>query len=598
MKARTLVLLCITSIVMLLASCNSTPATTTAPDTKTPNPTTSKPPTTTTNADAPQYGGTLTTVASSDPMGFDEAYTFEFFCTSLKVTNEELLMGDWLKGPSGSNDIDWYTGYVGRTDVLTGCLAESWDLKDDTTVVFHLRHGVHYAVNLDSEASKLVNGREVTAEDVVFSETRTWETPSSLINILYPPTQRLVSIKATDKYTVECKVPSQAFGLVWLTTAEQCRIIPPEVAAKYGDMKNWKNSVGTGPYILSDFVSGASLTYQRNESYWGMDPLHPENQLPYPDTYKELIITDSSTQQAAFRTGKIDIITNMSGGLTYDDFKAITSTNPKTQYIETSGAHPAIWGRMDKAELPFKDIKVRQALNMAINKQDIVDHYYQGHADLFSPIYPNNSTYASLTTPLAEMPQEVQDLFTYNPEKAKQLLAEAGYPDGFTTNVVCTENDADFVSLIAADWEQVGVTLQIKQLETGVYNSVARGRTYEQMVFKESTSRGFPYDMNEVMINNSDDVAFFESETTNEAYRQIQLYLGRDDAKWQKILHDVYPFIIAQSPGIWLPSPNAYKMFQPWLKGWHGESNVGFDNPYGYIRYPWIDSSLKSSMGY
>jgi peptide/nickel transport system substrate-binding protein len=596
MKSVALVLLCIVSMVAVLASCSgsttTTPATTTT-STKTTTATTSTPATTTTSSSEPQYGGTFTTVTGTDPMGFDEAYTFEFFCSTLKVTNQELLMGDWLKGPAGSNSIDWLTGYVGRTDVLTGCLAESWELKDDTTVVFHLRKGIHYALNSNSEASKLVNAREVVADDVVFSETRTWETPSSLINILYAPNKVLQSIKALDKYTVEIKVPSAYFGLVWLTTAEQCRIIPPEVVNKYGDMKDWKNSVGTGPYILTDFISASSITYKRNPNYWQMDPLYPKNQLPYPDEYKELIISDTSTQQAAFRTGKIDIISNMTGGLTYDDFKAIINTNPKSQYVETSGSHPALWGRLDKPELPFKDIKVRQALNMAINKQDIVDSYYKGHADLFSPIFPNNATYSPFTTPLDQMPQEVKDLFTYNTEKAKELLKEAGYPNGFTTQIICQESDADFLAVIAADLAKVNITLQIKQMETGVFNSMARGRTYDQMVYKESTSRGFPYDMNEVNITNSDDAAFYESDVTNKAYTEVQLYFGRDDAKWQKIIKDVYPYIIAQSPGIWLPSPSAYKLFQPWLKGWHGESNVGFDNPYGWIAYPWIDKSLK-----
>jgi peptide/nickel transport system substrate-binding protein len=68
-----------------------------------------------------------------------------------------------------------------------------------------------------------------------------------------------------------------------------------------------------------------------------------------------------------------------------------------------------------------------------------------------------------------------------------------------------------------------------------------------------------------------------------------------DDAKWQKMLHDVYPFIIAQAPGVWLPSPSAYKVWQPWFKGWHGESNVGYDNSYRHLNYVWIDSSLKKS---
>ena len=403
------------------------------------------------------------------------------------------------------------------------------------------------------------------------------------------PENRLISVKALDKYTVECKVPPNMQGPVLFITGDQLKIVPPEVISKYGDMKDWRNSVGTGPFMLTDFVPATSSTLTKNKSYWQTDPLHPKNQLPYADGFKILVIADLSTQQAAFRTGKVDLLPPLNG----DDFRSMMSSNPKTIYTEASGSHPAMWGRMDKPELPFKDLKVRQALNMAVNKQAIVDQYYSGKADLCSPIYPNNKSYAPFTTPYDQMPQEVKDLFTYNPTKAKALLAEAGYPNGFKTKIACTQTDADFISLIVSDWAKVGVTLQIQQMETGVFNSVMRGRTFEEMIFKETTSRGFPYKMNEVLKENLDDVAFFEDPKTRDVYNQIQPYVGKDDAKWGKLLHDIYPYIIAQAEAVWLPSPILYRVWQPWFKGYHGELNMGYDNTFQFYNYVWIDSSVR-----
>jgi peptide/nickel transport system substrate-binding protein len=600
MRKRVIPLLSLLAV-LALASCSSPGTTSTTPGkTSVSTPTTALPttaPTTkplTNTATAPPksqpaYGGTITTISASDPMGFDEAYTATMMATTLRLTNEELMMGDWAKGPGGTNEIDWQTGYLGRIDVEAGCLAEKWEMPDSSTIVFRLRHGVHYALNTNSEASRLVAGREVTADDAVFSINRQWTSPASFIVTSNVPENRLISVKALDKYTVECKVPPNFQGPVLFITGDQLKIIPPEVVTKYGDLKNWKNSVGTGPFMLTDFVPSASLTFSKNPNYWQTDPLNPKNQLPYADGFKQLIIADTSTQLAAFRTGKVDMLPP----LNYDDFQSLMAGNPQTQYAEASGTHPAMWGRMDKVDLPFKDLKVRQALNMAVNKQAIVDGYYRGRADLCSPIFPNNKSYAPFTTQYAQMPQDVKDLFTYDPQKAKQLLADAGYPNGFRTKIACTQNDADFIALIVADWAKVGVTLQIQQMEAGVFNSVMRGRTFEEMIFKETTSRGFPYKMNEVLKENLDDVAFFEDPKTREVYNQIQPFVGKDDTKWAKLLHDIYPYIISQAEAVWLPSPTLYRVWQPWVKGYHGELNMGYDNTFQFYTYIWVDSSLK-----
>jgi peptide/nickel transport system substrate-binding protein len=596
MKSVALVLLCIVSMITVLASCSgsatTTPATTNT-STKTTTATTSSP--ATTEASEPQYGGTLNVLWSSDPMGFDEAYTPMMMCGTLKITNEELLTGDWSKGPAGTGEFDWLNGYGGRLEAEVPFLAESWEMPDSTTIIFKIRQGVHFAINDDSAASKLVNGREITAEDVAYSLNRCWTMPGSFINTSNAAADHPTSIKAIDKYTVECKVPAQAQGLDLFICGDQARVVPQEVVDKYGDMKDWHNSVGTGPWIMKDYIPSSSINFVKNSNYWGKDPVHPQNTLPYGDAVKVLIITDLSTKISAIRTGKLDLANDLL--LTWDDLQEMTKTYSVIQYKKVSGSHYALWGREDKQELPFKDVKVRQALNMAVDKQALIDSYYEGHADLFAPIYPFTDSFAPLNTPLEEMPQAVQELFKYNPDKAKELLKEAGYPNGFDTKVTCVANDADFLAIIVEDWKKIGVNLEIQQLETGVYNSVMRGRTFEQMLYKESVSRGFAYKMSETHIENGDDVAFFDSEITRKAYNEVQQYVGKDDKAWMKIVHDVYPYIVEQAIGVWLPVPHVFRVWQPWIKGFHGEYNVGYDNQQVFMQYVWIDQATKKSLG-
>ncbi len=537
--------------------------------------------------EVPKYGGILTTIGS-DPMGWDEAYTNHIMVPTEPI-NEELLQGDWTKGPAGTGETDWLSGFLGLIGMETGCLAESWELPDDETVIYHIRKGVYW------QDKPPVNGREFTAYDAAWNLERNYTTPTAYLAQTYPAgTTRPISWKALDKYTVEMKVRPEQQGLALMVGGDFCRHYAPEVIDVYGDAKDWRNACGTGPFMLTDYTVGSSMTWEKNPNYWQNDPLHPENQLPYIDGCKSLIIPDLSTQLAALRTGKIDFMSNVS----WENAELLIKQCPELEYVRNLATAKAIFWRMDKPELPFKDIRVRQALNMVINQQELVDDYYKGNADLFAVPFPNDAAHSDIFTPLEEMPEVVQEMFTYNPEKAKQLLKDAGYPNGFHTSVVCgSAADADFLSIIKGYFQVINVEMDIQMLESGVYSSVLRGRKHEEMIYEDTKNRSYPFRMLDTQ-DTTDNAAFFKAPETDAAYAAVCAAIGKDDAEVNRVLKEITPFRLEQAYASWLPAEYVAQMWWPWLQNFHAEIYSGYNNSYLYKKYSWIDQALKKSMGY
>ena len=595
---------CVVSVVLillLLASCGAgaIQATTSQPRNATTAPlatTSAAPVQPTTNSAKPQYGGIIVKATSpgADPNGaFDPGLHMSVLTPTIYLTHDKLLQGDWTKGPAGTGETGWLNYLGNNFNLLAPSLATGYDMPDSTTIVWHIRQGVHFW------NKPPVNGREVTADDVVWSINREWVSTYPTFNkATWPAGSEPISVKATDKYTVEMKVPAAVQGLHIMATGAMVYILPPEVAQQYGNEDDWRRVVGTGPWMLTDYISGSSITFARNPNYWEKNPVGAGkgDQLPYGDGIKWLIIGDASTQQAAFRTGKIDYYK----GLSFDDYDLMSKQLPSTmEHQQMYGVMRALSGRIDKQDLPFKDLRVRQALNLAVNKQNILDQFYKGHGELLSWPWYSWKEHQKAYIPLSQLPPEAQQLFTYNPDKAKQLLKDAGYPNGFKTQIVTTQDQVDLLSIAKSDLAKVGIDLDIKVLEYGVYNSVNRGRTQDQMIFKESKMFFIPWMMHEVRKESFDNSSFFEAPETRAAYDKLQPYIGKDGDKAWQILKDITPFMISQAPmGGFMPVPYVYDMWWPWLKNFYDATSMSYWAPETNLKYSWVDQDMKKGMGH
>ena len=543
----------------------------------------------------PKYGGVLRLAfAGSDIQTFDEAAMFSaVYAPTMELTNEELVTGDWTKGPVGTGESSWLAEEFPDVRLATGRLAESWEVVDPDTVIWHLRKGVHFAINPDSEASRLVGGREFTADDYIFSRERLMLGNTSWHRMTYTDEQRESwSVTKLDKYTVEEHFGPNQVGEAVRIGGDYGFMVPREVVEEYGNLSDWEHSCGTGPFILKDYVSSSGATLERNPNYWQKHPLYPEDTMPYLDGIKILIIQDTSTRMAALRTAKLDT----TRGITWEDGDQLLKTNPELKYLRhlASNTPYQIFFRTDEPELPFADIMVRKALAMGIDRQVIKDEFFGDNAEFLShPITPYKE-FEGIYVPLEEQPESVQELYEYNPEKARQLLAEAGYPDGFKTSIVCYATQVDLLSIVKADWEKIGVDLAIDVKEYGAYVGILVNRTHAELI-SMSWVASTPRSMNNVRPANYTNWMMIDDPYLNDVYTKTQEYFFDWD-KLTELWKEKNAYILEQAWSIELPSAYFYCMWYPWLKDYNAEYSPGCWNLYGYWTYVWIDQDLKEEM--
>ncbi len=342
-------------------------------------------------------------------------------------------------------------GY-GLDGSLVGQLALSWRASENATVwEYKLRPGVKYH-----------NGLTLTAEDVKFSYEKASKNPSATELRL-----RLDTIEVIDPLTVRFRL-KMPFA-IWDTAGSGTKIEPKAYVEQIGETEFGKAPVGTGPFKFVDRRLNEFATYEAFEGYWQRPPFVKQLTLRFA--------AESSVRTAMLKTGEADVM----GGVTPSMAQEVSST-PGLRIISAKGTSMMwMWpfgaskrvGEMNvpNPDSPWSNKLVRQALNYAVDRDAIIKGLFRGDAEpMITPIMPGAFGFNPNLKP-----------YPYDPKKARELLAQAGYPNGFSTDLYSTPHAAiafteDTTVAVSKMWADVGVKANIKKMDYGTYLVQVRER--------------------------------------------------------------------------------------------------------------------------
>ena len=544
---------------------------------------------------APEYGGTITYALLADPASPDSFLSDHAALIIVGPVLEKLALGDWAT-PRDEWDFQYHTPPTNTR----GALAESWSHPDPLTYVINLRQGVHW------HNKTPMNGRELTADDIVYNYHRFTGTGSGFtepsVNAIQWKGVQIESITATDDSTVVFRLKEPSLGaLLPILDGHAYCTYPPEVIKEHGDAHDWRNLVGTEPMMLTDLTKGSSITWDKNPDYWAYDEKYPENRLPYIDRLRALVMPEVATQLAALRTAQVDYVGQL--GQTQikslDQVDSLQKTNPElviTPYATISANAVGLNVQMK----PFDDIRVRKAMQMAINLEEANNALYRGLGDT-TPQGAANRFITAIATPFEEWPEEVKNGFMYDPDGAEALLDEAGYPRGtdgmrFKTEMSqLPDRDLTYMQLVASYWSKIGIDVEITVEERSNWIAKRSERDFEMMNsemavnWRAQDMTGRFKSTSNYNTSNVDDPAFdalFDAMLAATTIDEVNRLAGEMD---QYALARFWQIYAVNSP--------VFSVTQPWIIGYNGESNLGNQQYETIFSRLWIDRELKEAMG-
>lgn len=428
----------------------------------------------------PQYGGTATIYYPKfynyfDPGMMDE-YQFSFWYESLWVLDWSLNDPEVCNFDAGAIPLDCISGQIAKDDY-------EFDEAAGTLTV-HLRDDVYFQ---DGEP---YNGRKLVADDVVWSYSRLLglngmaklESEFDWARVI----GMLAGIKATDESTVVFTFNEGMANTIALTSLMNAKV---NIAGHEWETcpQTWEYAKGTGPYILAEYVTDNSMKLVRNDKYYDTDERYPENKLPYIDTINLVYIADSSNVLAQAMSGSLDWFgENGKSVLNNDQISQLADKNTGTLYPYLSSSPAAI--ALKVCQEQFSDIRVRQAMQYAIDLE-AANIYLGNESDVVVPGLWNPALPWST---VGEWPAELLEQYEYNPEKAKALLADAGYANGFSFDLELDPTSNLELYQLAADYlKQVGITVNIT-VAAEMMEAVQHSQDYADVRQSAGFGGGFP----------------------------------------------------------------------------------------------------------
>ncbi|WEX11019.1 ABC transporter substrate-binding protein [Chelativorans sp. AA-79] len=317
-------------------------------------------------------------------------------------------------------------------------LATEWSANETGTEwTFTLRDGVVFH-----------DGTEFNADAVVYNFERHLDTSRGLAASGRLRTF-LDSVEKIDDETVRfrLKAPYPAFLNILTTNAGQ--IVSPTADAE-GNLG--AASVGTGPYRMAEYRSGEYVLQEKFDDYWG-------DNADSVEAIRWTWSSEPSVLNMALQAGDADVINPVPPA-----FAAAIDANPELNLHVSDGA-AVFWVALNTEAKPLDDVRVRQALNFATDREGIINAIMSGYAT------PANSPLATV----AEGYDPDLDPYPLDLDRARKLLEEAGYPDGFEMSVIVQEQEARIGEVLQAMWAEIGVELDVRRMESGVWSAAAFG---------------------------------------------------------------------------------------------------------------------------
>ena len=545
----------------------------------------------------PAYGGTITAAQRNFP--FDHADTWVSHAGGVigGAALDKLGQADWAVDRSVNKLVTYYP-----ESVVTGHLAESWENPDPLTYIYKLRDNVFF------HDKPPVNGRQLTADDMAANYERlfgigrfagkepavhTWGTKGLPFE----------SVTATDELTLQIKL-SRPNADTHRQLFDDChvRAYPPEIFDRLG---NVNNLIGTGPFIVNEYVSGSSVTFDRNPNYWKDDEKYPGNRLPYADKLVMLMMSDEATRLAALRSGQIDITgeTGVSRIKSIANAVQLQEDVPGIQLFPIAlRSETSLAMRMDKP--PLNDIRVRHALQMALDLETVRDNYFLGFGD-WQPMGSVGPAVTGYNNPFDTWPEELKKFWSYDPAGAERLLDEAGYPRGadgvrFETLIMTNgdRGDVGYMELVAGYWKEIGVQAEIEAPDNATY--AGRRQSLDFDGFADFWAVGADYGNVASTLGQFRDDASYRAGTFSDPvfeakYDELEAAAG-DAEEHRRLTKALDMYVIEQHPYIYGPRVATFNVAQPWIVGYNGEMAIGncaWNGPYARM---WIDSQLMAEL--
>lgn len=428
-----------------------------------------------------------------------------------------------------------------------GVLAKSWEYEDNTHLIFHLQEGV-----------KFHNGDPMTAEDVKWSLIRAANSSHVSSKAAFINTD---DITVVDDYTIKVGYKYPNASAFFAYTQPGLSILPSKLYANADTAEISKNPIGTGPYKYVGCVNGESVTFVRNDDYWG-EPAKIKNMV-----WKT--ITETANRTIELETGgahfSYDILpTDVERVKNDDKLELLDGPNFTIQYV-----------CYNTQKAPLDDVRVRKALGMAVDKEAIKVAAYNGLGK--TGVGPMVSTTRFATEDL--------EVAGYDLDAAKALLAEAGYPDGFELRIYTNENQAriDAAQVVQNSWAKIGVKATVTTLEYAAYYEAVNSGEYD-VCFFGWVSNGDPDNTLYGLYHSSMIGASNYSHTNNPKVDEL-LEAGRkelDDTKREQIYIELQKELVDYCPATYYwqgVNTHAYSKalkpigytaynFEPWTYEW------------------------------